>query len=152
MGMVGALETLCGQTYGAGEFRKLGNYTCCAIITLMLVCVPISMVWIFMDRILLVFGQDPLICEAARIYCIYLIPALFGFAVLQSLVRYLQTQRHVGAALAIGISYWINVIGLGLYAYYSSACEKTRIVFSTNALLSIREFFHLAIPSGLMFW
>ncbi|KAF7819963.1 protein DETOXIFICATION 9-like [Senna tora] len=181
LGMAGALETLCGQTYGAEEFRKLGNYTCCAIITLMLVCVPISMVWIFMDRILLLFGQDPQISDAARIYCIFLIPALFGYAVLQSLVRYLQTQSmmfpmvlssiavlclhmpvcwilvfrlglgHVGAALAIGISYWFNVIGLGLYVKYSSACEKTQIVFSTNALLSIKEFFQLAIPSGLMF-
>ncbi|KAF7819964.1 protein DETOXIFICATION 9-like [Senna tora] len=173
--MASALETLCGQNYGAEEYSKLGNYTCCAIITLMLVCVPISVVWIFIDRILLLFGQDPLICEAARIYCIYLIPALFGYAVLQSLVRYLQTQSmmfpmvlcssvvlclhivlcwilvfrlglgHVGAALAIGISYWINVIGLGLYAYYSSACEKTRIVFSTKALLCIGEFLQYAL-------
>ncbi|KAF7819961.1 protein DETOXIFICATION 9-like [Senna tora] len=178
--MAGALETLCGQNYGAEEYSKLGNYTCCAIITLMLVCVPISVVWIFIDRILLLFGQDPLICEAARIYCIYLIPALFGYAVLQSLVRYLQTQSmmfpmvlcssvvlclhipvcwilvfklgmgYVGAALAIGISYWFNVIGLGLYAYYSSACDKTRIVLSTEAFLCIGEFLHYAVPSGLM--
>lgn len=180
--MAGALETLCGQTYGAKEFRKLGNYACCAIITLILVCVPISVVWIFMDRILMLFGQDPEISHAARIYCIYLIPALFGYAILQSLVRYLQTQSmifpmvlssigvlclhipvcwvmvfglglgHVGAALAIGISYWLNVIGLALYVKYSSACEKTQIVFSSNALLSIAEFFQFAIPSGLMLW
>lgn len=180
IGMAGALETLCGQTYGAEDFKKLGNYTCCAIISLMLVCVPISVVWIFTDKILLLFGQDPEISHVARIYCIYLIPALFGYGVLQSLVRYFQTQcmiypmvlssiavlclhvpvcwglvyglgmGHTGAALAIGISYWLNVIGLGLYMKYSKACEKTQLVFSSTALLNISEFFEFAIPSGLM--
>ncbi|XP_061338363.1 protein DETOXIFICATION 9-like [Gastrolobium bilobum] len=181
LGMAGALETLCGQTYGAEEFRKLGNYTCCAIVTLILVCLPISLVWIFTDKILLLFGQDPEISNVAREYCICLIPSLFGYAVLQSLTRYFQTQSmifpmvfssiavlclhipicwglvfklglgHVGAAYAIAISYWLNAIGLGLYMNYSSACEKTKIVFTSNALRNIPEFCRYAIPSGLMF-
>ncbi|KAK7272981.1 hypothetical protein RIF29_14026 [Crotalaria pallida] len=181
LGMAGALETLCGQTYGAEEYRKFGNYTCCAIVTLILVCLPISLLWIFMHKILLLFGQDPEICRAAREYCICLIPALYGYAVLQSLIRYFQTQSmifpmvfssiavlflhvpicwglvfksglgHVGAAFAIAISYWLNVIGLGIYMKYSSSCEKTKIVFSSNALSSIKEFLHFAFPSGLMF-
>ncbi|KAJ1442557.1 Multi antimicrobial extrusion protein [Sesbania bispinosa] len=150
LGMAGALETLCGQTYGAEEFIKLGNYTCCAIVTLISVCLPISLVWIFTDKILMLFSQDPAISHAAREYCIYLIPGLFGYAVLQSLIRY-QTQRHVGAALAIGISYWLNAIWLGIYMKYSPACQKTKIVFSSSALLSITEFIKYAIPSGLMF-
>ena len=182
LGMSGALETLCGQTYGAEEYRKFGNYTWCAIVTLTLVCLPISLVWIFTDKILLLFSQDPEISHAAREYCIYLIPALFGHAVLQALTRYFQTQsmifpmvfssitalclhvpicwglvfklglRHIGAALAIGVSYWLNVVWLAIYMIYSPACQKTKIVFSSNALLSIPEFLKLAIPSGLMFW
>ena len=180
--MASALETLCGQTYGAEEFRKLGNYTCCAISTLILVCLPISLLWTFTDKILMLFSQDPAISHAARVYCTYLIPALFGYAVLQSLVRYFQTQSmifpmvfssiaalclhvpicwalvfklelgYVGAAFAIAISYWLNVIGLVIYMKYSPACEKTKIVFSSNALQSIAEFLQYAIPSGLMFW
>lgn len=182
LGMAGALETLCGQTYGAEEFRKIGNYTCCAIVTLILVCLPISLLWIFMDKLLLLFGQDPGISHAARGYCICLIPSLYGYAVLQSLIRYFQTQSmifpmvfssiailclhvpicwglvfkfglgHVGAAFAIGISYWLNVIWLGIYMKCSPSCEKTKIVFSSNALLNIAEFCQFAIPSGLMFW
>ncbi|XP_027359350.1 protein DETOXIFICATION 9-like [Abrus precatorius] len=181
LGMAGALETLCGQTYGAEEFGKLGNYTWCAIVTLILVCLPISLVWIFTDKVLLLFSQDPGISHAAREYCIYLIPGLFGYAVLQSLTRYFQTQSmifpmvftsvtalclhipicwalvfklglgHVGAALAIGVSYWFNVISLAIYIKYSQACQKTKIVFSSHALLSIPEFLKYAIPSGLMF-
>ncbi|KAH1200393.1 Protein DETOXIFICATION 9 [Glycine max] len=180
MGMAGALETLCGQTYGAEEFTEIGNYTFCAIVTLLLVCLPISLLWIFMDKILLLFGQDPEISHVAHKYCICSIPALYGFAVLQCQIRYFQTQSmifpmvfssiavlclhvpicwglvfklglgHVGAAYAIGISYWLNVIGLGIYMNYSPACEKTKIVFSFNALLSIPEFCQFAIPSGLI--
>lgn len=182
LGMSGALETLCGQTFGAEEFGKLGNYTCCAIFTLVLTCIPISLLWVFTDQVLMLFGQDPGISHAAREYCVYLIPGLFGHAVLQSLIRYFQTQSmiipmvfssvtalclhvpicwclvfklelgHVGAALAIGISYWLNVVWLGVYMNYSPACKKTKIVFSCNALLSMPEFLQYAIPSGLMFW
>lgn len=180
--MAGALETLCGQTYGAEEFSKIGNYICSAMITLILVCFPISLMWIFIDKLLLLFGQDIEIAQAAREYCICLIPALFGHAVLQSLIRYFQIQSmifpmvfssivilclhvpicwclvfkfglgHVGAAFAIGIAYWLNVIWLGIYMKYSPACEKTKIVFSYNSLLYIAEFCQFAIPSGLMFW
>ncbi|XP_022636815.1 uncharacterized protein LOC106772925 isoform X5 [Vigna radiata var. radiata] len=180
LGMSGALETLCGQMYGAEEYRKFGNYTWCATVTLMLVCVPISLVWIFTDKILMLFGQDPEISRAACEYCIYLIPALFGYAILQALTRYFQTQSmifpmvfssitslclhipicwglvftlglgHVGAALAIGVSYWLNVVWLAIYILYSPACQNTKIVFSSSALLCIPDFLKLAIPSGLM--
>ncbi|MED6142994.1 hypothetical protein PIB30_002818 [Stylosanthes scabra] len=132
IGMAGALETLCGQNYGAEEFKSLGNYTCCAIVTLTLVCLPISLIWIFMDKILLLFGQDPEISLAAREYCICLIPALYGYAVLQSMTRYFQTQSMI-------------------FPMCSSSCEKTKIVFSSNALMCISEFLQYAIPSGLMF-
>ncbi|RHN49668.1 putative multi antimicrobial extrusion protein [Medicago truncatula] len=181
LGMAGALETLCGQTFGAEEYGKLGNYTCCAILTLTVVCFPISLVWIFTDKILMFFSQDPGMSHVAREYCIYLIPALFGYALLQALIRYFQTQGmifpmvfssvsalflhipicwilvfklglgHIGAALAIGISYWLNVIWLWVYIKYSPSCEKTKIVFSTHALHNLPEFCKYAIPSGLMF-
>ncbi|KAM6546422.1 hypothetical protein CsatB_027158 [Cannabis sativa] len=180
LGMAGALETLCGQTYGAEEYHKLGEYTWCAIISLTFICLPISLLWIYMDRVLIWVGQDPLISQAAAQYSTCLIPALFGYAVLQSLVRFFQSQRlilpmlisscsvlclHIplcwilvfklhlgisGAAFSIGGSYWLNVVFLGLYMKYSSACEKTRIKFSMEAFRHIREFMRLAIPSALM--
>ncbi|KAK9272811.1 hypothetical protein L1049_003189 [Liquidambar formosana] len=179
-GMVGGLETLCGQAYGAEQYQKLGTYTYSAMISLILVCFPVCLLWIFMDKLLILIGQDPLIAHEARKYSIWLIPALFGGAVLKPLVRYLQTQTliypmltssfivlcfhiplcwalvfklglgSIGAALAISLSCWLNVIFLGLYAMYSSACGKTRMLFSKDALLGIGEFFRFAIPSAVM--
>uniref|UniRef100_A0A5B6YMX5 Putative MATE efflux family protein 8-like isoform X2 n=1 Tax=Davidia involucrata TaxID=16924 RepID=A0A5B6YMX5_DAVIN len=178
--MASALETLCGQAYGAKQYQKLGIYTYCAIISLIVVCFPVSLLWFFMDKLLTFIGQDPSISYEAGRYSIWLIPALFAYAILQSLVRYFQTQSlilpmllsscavlcfhvplcwalvykmelgNIGAALAIGISYWLNVVLLGFYMKYSSSCEKTRVPFSKDVFNSVGEFFRLAIPSVVM--
>ncbi|XP_049384379.1 protein DETOXIFICATION 14-like isoform X3 [Solanum stenotomum] len=179
-GMSSALETLCGQAYGARQYRKVGTFSYSAIICLFLVCIPVSVLWIFTDKLLILMGQDPSIATEAGKYAIWLIPTLFPYAILQSLVRYLQAQSLilpmllnavaslcfqvticwafifklnlgiVGAALSIGLSYWLNVILLMLYVKYSSACEKTRASFSTDVFLTIGDFFRLAIPSAVM--
>ncbi|KAG5614408.1 hypothetical protein H5410_014232 [Solanum commersonii] len=181
LGMASGLETLCGQAYGAEQYKKLGIYTTGAIISLLLVCIPISILWLFMDKILIFMHQDPLISVEAGKYSIWLLISLFPFAILQALTRYLQTQSlilpmvvssiatlcfhvpicwlcvftldfgSVGAAFAIGLSYWFNLLLLGLYVKYSKSCEKTRLYFSKEEVLdSIREFFPLAIPSACM--
>ncbi|KAI4332418.1 hypothetical protein L6164_017328 [Bauhinia variegata] len=147
-GMAGSLETLCGQAYGAKQFQQL--------------------------------GQDPSISRVAYKYSLYLIPNLFSYAILQSLVRYFQTQSlilpmlysscatlcfhiplcwafvfrlrfgYIGAALAISLSYWLNVSLLVCYMKYSSACKETRGVFSRDVLLSLKIFFRFVIPSAVM--
>ena len=180
--MAGALETQCGQSFGTEQFHKLGNYVFCAILFLILSSAPISILWIFMDKLLVLLGQDHAISLVAGNYCIWLIPALFGYVVLQALVRYFQTQSlifpmlvtsvvvlvlHIpicwvlvfglglgqnGAAISIGISYWLSVMLLLIYTKYYPSCQKTKIALGSNALRSIKEFFFLAIPSALMIW
>ena len=61
LGMASALETLCGQAYGAKQYTKLGTQTYTAIFCLILVCIPISVIWIYMGKILHFIGQDPAI-------------------------------------------------------------------------------------------
>ncbi|XP_016458591.1 protein DETOXIFICATION 14-like [Nicotiana tabacum] len=179
-GMASALDTLCGQAYGAGQYRKLATFTYGAIICLFLVCIPVSVLWIFTDKLLILMGQDPAIATEAGKYAIWLIPTLFPYAILQSLVRYLQAQSlilpmllsavvslcfqvpicwvfifklglgNAGAAMSIGLSYWLNVILLMLYVKYSSTCAKTRASFSRDVFLTIGDFFRFAIPSAVM--
>lgn len=125
-------------------------------------------------------GQDPQISKEAGKFAIWLIPALFAYGTLQPLVKYFQTQsmifpllvsactslcchvplcwflvfktglEHLGAALSIGISYWLNVILLVLYMKFSPACESTRIPISSELFQGLREFFRFAIPSAVM--
>ncbi|KAK8480156.1 hypothetical protein V6N12_018660 [Hibiscus sabdariffa] len=179
-GMAGALETLCGQAYGLQQYKKLGLYTYSAIISLVLVCPPICVLWIFMDKLLPLVGQGSLISYKARQYSLWLIPGLFASAILKPLTRYLQMQSlilpmlftaisilcfHVpvcwilvfksdlgaaGAAMATSLSTWLNVILLGIYVRYSSTCEKTRSPLSKDAFLGVPQFFRLAVPSAAM--
>uniref|UniRef100_A0A2N9IQ37 Protein DETOXIFICATION n=1 Tax=Fagus sylvatica TaxID=28930 RepID=A0A2N9IQ37_FAGSY len=179
-GMASALETLCGQAYGARQYKKIGTQTYTAIFSLILVCLPLSLIWIYMGNLLSFIGQDPIISHEAGKFTMWLVPALFAYAVLQPLVRYFQTQSLVkpmlisscailcihiplcwvlvfksgleklGAAVAISISYWLNVILLGLYMKYSSACQKTLVPISMELFQGIGEFFRFAIPSAVM--
>ncbi|KAJ0043616.1 hypothetical protein Pint_18703 [Pistacia integerrima] len=179
-GLACALETLCGQAYGAKQYHKLGTYTYSSIIILIPICFAISVIWIFMDKILVLVGQDPQISAEACKYSIWLIPALLGFAVLRSLIHYLQSQSlilpmflsscatlcaHIplcwtlvykvdlgnrGAALSLCLSYWLNVIVLGLYIRYSSSCEKTRTFILSDIFSSIKEFLRFSLPSVVM--
>ncbi|KAK1363630.1 Protein DETOXIFICATION [Heracleum sosnowskyi] len=180
VGMSGALETLCGQAYGAKQYHMIGTYTYAAIISLFLVCIPISILWCFTEKFLTVIGQDPLISHEAGIFIKWLIPALFPYAILQLLVRFFLTQSllypmllssvaalifhipvtwmlifkfkfgSVGAALGYALACWLNVLLLGIYVKYTSSCEKTRISFSKNVFPCIREFFRFGIPAAFM--
>ncbi|KAK4490545.1 hypothetical protein RD792_001227 [Penstemon davidsonii] len=166
--------------YGAGHYQKVGIYTYGSVIWLFVACVPVCLLWIYTDNMLILIGQDPLISVEAGKFAIWLIPSLFPYAILQSLVRYLQTQSlimpmlwgslaslcfhlplcwafvfklnlgNAGAALSISISYWLNVIILGIYVKYSSTCSKTRASFSKDVFLTMGEFFRFAIPSAVM--
>nr|XP_017178952.1 protein DETOXIFICATION 12-like isoform X3 [Malus domestica] len=115
-GVASALETLCGQAYGAEQYQKLGLETYTAIFSLNLVCLPLSLIWIYMEEILIFTGQDPVISHEAGKFIIWLIPALFAYATLQPLVRILATKTiyaiptGFGGAVSTRVS---NELGAG---------------------------------------
>ncbi|KAJ1284839.1 hypothetical protein BS78_03G235700 [Paspalum vaginatum] len=180
IGMASALETLCGQAYGAKQYHKLGVDTYRAVVTLLVICIPLSLLWVFMDKILVIIGQDPLISQGAGRYMIWLIPGLFANAVIQPVTKFLQTQSliyplllssvatmaihiplcyvmvfktgfgYTGAALTIGISYWLNVGMLVGYIMFSNSCKETRTCPTIEAFKGVDAFLRLALPSALM--
>ncbi|CAL5042945.1 unnamed protein product [Urochloa decumbens] len=180
LGMASALDTLCGQAYGATQYSLLGIYKQRAMLLLTFVSVPLAIVWFYTGDILLLFGQDADIAAEAGAYARWMIPALFAYGLLQCHVRFLQTQNVVqpvmvsaaaaaachlvvcwllvytlgmgskGAALSNAISYWLNVAVLAVYVRVSSVCKETWTGFSTEAFRDVLSFFRLAIPSALM--
>lgn len=182
MGMASALDTLCGQSYGAKQYRMLGIHMQRAMFVLLLVCIPLALIWANTGRILEALGQDPLISREAGVYAGFMIPSVFGYAILQCQVRFLQTQNNVfpmmissgittllhlfvcwtlvfksglgsrGAAVANSLSYWINVMFLSLYIKFSPSCSKTWTGFSRDALQNLLRFLRLAVPSAVMVW
>ncbi|KAI9120171.1 hypothetical protein K1719_008819 [Acacia pycnantha] len=179
-GMASALETLCGQAYGAKQYKKFGVQFQTGIFCVIVCCVPFCVLWLYVGRLLVLVGQDPLIAHEAGKFSVCLIPALFGYAILQVLIRYYLMQSlitplilssliticfHVafcwtlvfkssmgrfGGAFAIGTSYWLNVFILALYMKFSDSCAKTRVSISMEIFHGIGEFFRFAIPSAIM--
>ncbi|KAI3831794.1 hypothetical protein MKX03_000136 [Papaver bracteatum] len=180
IGLSSALDTLCGQSYGAKQNRMLGIHMQRAMLVLLLVSVPIAFIWANTSNILLAFGQQPDIAAEAGIYTRFFIPSLFAVAVLQCQFRFLQTQNIVfpvmiifgattllhilvcwilvfqtslgskGAVIAYGVTCWIQTLLLALYIKFSKSCETTWTGFSIDAFHDIPNFLRLAIPSAVM--
>jgi multidrug resistance protein, MATE family len=93
--MASGLETLCGQAYGAKQYDKLVLQTYRAIVTLIVVSFPISALWLFIGKLLILIGQDPSISKEAGRYIGWLIPGLFAYAVSQPLTKFLQSQSLI---------------------------------------------------------
>ncbi|KAG6532730.1 hypothetical protein ZIOFF_006580 [Zingiber officinale] len=180
LGMSTALDTMCGQAFGAKQYHMLGIHMQRAMLILTLVCIPVSVIWFYTGSILSLFGQDPEIAAEAGAYSRWMIPTLFAYGLIQCHNRFLQTQNIVfpmmlitsvtallhilvcwilvyksglgsrGAALANGISYWTILLLLGLYVRLSPACKRTWLGFSKEALNDFSHFFKLAVPSATM--
>lgn len=120
--MASALETLCGQAFGAKQYHLLGIYMKRASFVLYLVCIPVAAVWWNMDSLLMFLGQDPRISELAGLYARNLVPTLFAVATLQPLVKFLQAQSVVlpmalfsATTLLLHISLcWFLILKLGI--------------------------------------
>ncbi|KAM1026524.1 hypothetical protein ACFX15_038814 [Malus domestica] len=180
MGMSSALDTLSGQCYGAKQYRLMGIHMQRAMLVLSLVCIPLAIISANTKTILTALGQNAAIAAEAGEFAHFTIPSLFAYGLLQCLVRFLQTQNIVfpmmlssavtallhiplcwvlvfksglggrGAALAISISFWINVLLLALYVKFSSSCAKTWTGFSKEAFQNVTTFIRLAVPSAVM--
>lgn len=180
--MASALDTLCGQSYGAKHYQMLGIHMQRAIFVLAIVSMPLAIIWANTRSILVFLGQDHDIAEEAGQYAIAMVPSLFAYRFLQCLVRFLQAQYIVfpmmlcsgittlfhipvcwavvfksglgsrGAAFANAISHWLNVLLLACYVGFSTCRAKTWTGFSKEALHNIVTFIRLAVPSAVMLW
>ncbi|XP_010428307.1 PREDICTED: protein DETOXIFICATION 16-like [Camelina sativa] len=180
IGLSGGLGTLCGQSYGAKVERMLGIHTQRAMVVLLILCFPISILWINASSILVFIGQDAVIAQTSGSYVAFLIPGLFGFAILHCLNNFFTSQNRVfplmlcsglttllhvpvcwglvsksglgirGAAVATSFSLWVNVVLLSLYVKFSPSCAKTWTGFSREALENVMVFLRLAVPSAFM--
>ncbi|KAI3870116.1 hypothetical protein MKX03_021589 [Papaver bracteatum] len=181
LGMASALETLCGQAYGAKQYRMLGIYLQRSWVVLFLCAILLLPVYIFTSPILKLMGQPDDLAEQSGLVTIWLIPVHFAFAFQLPLQRYLQCQHKtpitayvswfvlvfhifvnwlfiyklgfgiIGAAVTMNISWWIIVLVLFWYVV-CGGCPETWTGFSTEAFSGLWEFFKLSAASGVMLW
>lgn len=95
VGMGCALETLCGQAFGARNYQMVGIYLQRGMLVLFLTAMPVAVVWCNMTPILVAIGQSPEIAAKSGEYARFLVPSLFAYAAIQPLVKFLQAQSLV---------------------------------------------------------
>ncbi|CAN6716455.1 unnamed protein product [Malus baccata var. baccata] len=119
--------------------------------------------------ILISIHQDQQIVKYAALYIKYFIPGLFPYAILQNILRFMQTEsvvlplyffslvhwtalRYKGAPLAASISIWISMLMLVVYVMRAKKFERTWGGFSSELFHCVLTNLKLALPTALMVW
>ncbi|CAN7037547.1 unnamed protein product [Brassica rapa subsp. trilocularis] len=92
LGMASALQTLCGQAFGAKRYDMLGVYLQRSWIVLFLFSILLLPMYFFATPILKYFGQPDDIAELSGSIAVWVIPIHFAFAFVFPLNRFLQCQ------------------------------------------------------------
>ncbi|XP_059636620.1 protein DETOXIFICATION 27-like isoform X1 [Cornus florida] len=179
LGMASALETLCGQAYGAKQYHMLGIYMQCSWVVLFLGSVLLLPLFVFATPILKLTGQSAEIAELSGVVAMWLIPMHLSFMFQFTLLRFLQCQLKmaviawvsggalavhvfvswlfvywlrvgiVGTALTLDFSWWVSVLGLFGYIV-CGGCPHSWTGFSNQAFVGLWEFLKLSVASGIM--
>lgn len=176
--MASALETLCGQAYGAGEIGMLGVYMQRSCLILTGACICLLPIYIFSKPLLKLLGQRHDIADIAGKFSMYIIPQMFSLAVNFTTQKFLQAQSKVvvlawigffalishvgllflfisvfkwglaGAAAAYDISAW--GVALAQVAYIVGWCHDSWNGLSMLAFKGIWDFLKLSVSSAVM--
>lgn len=176
-GLASGMDPICGQAFGAQNWALIGLCMQRTILLLLSACIPISILWLNLERILLWLGQDASITAVASTYCFFSLPDLIVNCVLQPLRVYLRSQGITAplmwcSALAVlldiplsillvfglklgvpGVaiaSSWTNlnmVLFLLAYLWFSGVYKRTWTGWSMAALQEWWPLWSLALPS-----
>ena len=178
--MGSAVETLCGQAYGANRSEMLGIYLQRATVVLTATGFPLTVIYVFAKPILLLLGESSAVASAAAVFVYGLIPQIFAYAVNFPIQKFLQAQSIVapsaiisaatlavhlllswvavyklgmgliGASLVLSVSWWIIVGAQFVYILISDRCKYTWTGFSLQAFSGLWEFLKLSAASAVM--
>ncbi|OWM80802.1 protein DETOXIFICATION 33-like [Punica granatum] len=179
LGMGSALETLCGQAFGAGQIRMLGIYMQRSWVILVTTACILLPIYIWSPPILELFGETTEISEAAGTFALWMIPQLFAYALNFPIQKFLQAQRKlmvmawvsfvvliihavlswalmlklgwglVGAAIMLNTSWWLIVLGQLLYIFITTS-DGAWSGFSWLAFADLWAFVKLSLASAVM--
>ncbi|XP_052191502.1 protein DETOXIFICATION 33 [Diospyros lotus] len=179
LGMGSALETLCGQAFGAGQLRMLGVYMQRSWVILLTTACIIVPVYVFSTPILELVGETTEISEAAGKFALWMLPQLFAYAMNFPIQKFLQAQRKVlvitwvsgivlvlhvffswllilklgwgltGAAIVLNGSWWLVIIGQLLYIFITKS-DGAWTGFTWLAFADLWGFVKLSLASAVM--
>lgn len=180
LGMGSAVETLCGQAYGAHKYEMLGTYMQRSTILLMATGIPLTLIYVFSKQILLLLGESTVIATEAALFVYGLIPQIYAYAANFPIQKFLQAQSIVapsayisaatfaahllltwivvfklgggllGASLVLSFSWWVVVVAQFVYVVVSKKCERTWRGFKWEAFTGLWGFLKLSVASAVM--
>ncbi|KAF8781073.1 hypothetical protein HU200_001046 [Digitaria exilis] len=178
-GMASALETLCGQAYGARQHHMMGIYLQRSWLILLAFAALLSPVYVFSGELLAALGQPAELARQAGLTSMCMIPSLFMYAIILPAETFLQCQLKnwvtavaatvvfpvhaavtwllvrrlglgvVGAAMAYDMS-WLVYAAMQVAYAVGGGCPETWSGFSASAFAGLMEFVKLSASSGVM--
>ena len=179
--MGSALETLCGQAYGAGQMDMLGIYMQRSWVILNSTAFILMFFYIFATPFLTLIGQTPEISKAAGKLAGWMIPQLYAYAMNFPIAKFLQAQSKImamawisaaalvlhtffswlfmlklglglaGGAVVLNLSWWFIVVAQLVYIF-SGTCGQAWSGFSWKAFQNLWGFVRLSLASAVMLW
>jgi len=180
--MASAVQTYCGQTYGAKRYNAMGIIFQKALILHLGAAVILSFLYWYCGPILKAMGQAEEIAQEGQTFAHGLIPQLYALALSYPMQRFLQAQNIVNplaymvfgvfclhillnwvviyvlgygvfeAALTLSFSWWVFALMNGLYILLSPSCKESWTGFSRRAFIGIWPYFKITIASAVMLW
>ncbi|CAL5185619.1 unnamed protein product [Lathyrus oleraceus] len=178
IGMASALETLCGQAYGAKQYHMLGVYLQRSWIVLFLTLILLLPLFIFTTPILEALGQEKSIAEMAGKISLWSIGSGFAMIVSFSCQTFLQAQSKnviiaylaafsmavhlllswlltiklelglTGAMLSLLLALWLP--NVGQLIFIMTKCPDTWKGFSFLAFKDLWPCIKLSVSAGVM--
>ncbi|ESW13448.1 hypothetical protein PHAVU_008G197000 [Phaseolus vulgaris] len=180
LGMASAVQTVCGQAYGAKKLGAMSIILQRAVILHIGAAVILSFLYWFSGDFLKAIGQSDSIADKGQVFSRGLIPQLYAFTISCPMQRFLQAQNIVnplaymsvgvflfhilltwivvyvldygllGAALSLSFSWWLLAFLIGLYIIFSPTCKETWTGFSLKAFSGMWPYFKLTVSSAVM--
>lgn len=91
-GLSMGMEPICGQAYGAKRWSVLSQTYLRTLCLLLVSSIPISILWLNVEPIFLLLGQDSETTNVAKVYMAALVPELIAQALLNPMRTLLRTQ------------------------------------------------------------
>ncbi|KAK4485744.1 hypothetical protein RD792_008390 [Penstemon davidsonii] len=178
-GLSSALETYCGQAYGANQSEMLGTYMQRSWVILNAMAITAVPLFIFATPVLKFLGQTASLSREAGNFALWMIPQQFAYASMLPSTKFLQAQSKVmsiaviaavalclhaffswflilnlgwglvGAAMVLDGSWWFIAMAQFLYII-SGACGETWSGFSWKAFQNLWGFLKISVASAVM--
>ncbi|KAK8546493.1 hypothetical protein V6N13_067708 [Hibiscus sabdariffa] len=179
LGMASALETLCGQAFGAKQYHMLGIYLQRSWLVLFVTSCCLLPLYIFTTPLFIALGQDEKIAHVSGYISRWFIFIVFSFIISFTCQMFLQAQSknmiivylaafsvgiHIllswlltvrfkyglaGALFSTVLAYWIPNIGQILFVT-CGGCKETWKGFSMLAFKDLWPAVKLSLSSGVM--